>query len=176
MTFSLTWLPGVLRSAGLAVVEEPGWQSRGHGEFGLPRGVLLHHTAGPLKGDAPSLPTVINGRPDLAGPLSQLFLARSGIWHVVAAGKAWRGITDGNGHFIGVEAENTGMPNDPWPSIQMNSYVRGVRAILAEIAAPADMAAGHKEYATPPGRKTDPSFDMDNFRAMVANRNAGAMS
>lgn len=183
MIFSVTWLPTVLRDAGLGVVEEPGWQTRGHGDMGLVRGVLLHHTAGPLHGDAPSLPTVVNGRPDLEGPLSQLFLARSGIYHVVAAGKAWhagagswRGITDGNGHFLGIEAENAGTPADPWPIAQMNAYVVGVRALLKHIGAPADMAAGHKEYALPAGRKTDPSFDMDAFRAMVSNQQSGAMS
>ncbi len=174
MTFRASWLASVLRNAGLTVIEEKGWETRGHGDLGDVRGVLLHHTAGPLKGDSPSLPTVINGRPDLAGPLSQLFLSRSGAWHVVAAGKAWHagagvwhGVTDGNGHFIGVEAENTGLPNDPWPAGQMDSYVRGVAAILKHIGATADMAAGHKEYATPKGRKTDPSFDMAAFRDKV---------
>ncbi len=183
MIFSLTWLPTVLTDAGLPVVTEAGWETRGHGDMGMVRGILLHHTAGPLHGDSPSLSTVVNGRPDLAGPLSQLFLSRSGIFHIVAAGKAWhagagswRGITDGNGHFIGIEAENTGLPNDPWPSLQMGAYVKGVRALLAHIGAPADMAAGHKEYALPAGRKSDPSFDMDRFRDMVRNQSPGAMS
>ena len=30
------------------------------------------------------------------------------------------------------------------------------------------MAAGHKEYALPAGRKIDPSFDMGLFRTAVA--------
>ena len=29
------------------------------------------------------------------------------------------------------------------------------------------MCCGHKEYALPPGRKTDPTFDMDDFRFKV---------
>ena len=174
MNFRLTWLADVLRAAGLTVVEVPGWKTRGHGDMGEVRGVLLHHTAGPLKGDAPSLPVVINGRPDLPGPLSQLFLARSGVWHVVAAGKAWhagagvwRGVTDGNARLVGVEAENTGLPNDPWPAAQVTSYAKGVAAILSHVGAPVEMAAGHKEYATPKGRKSDPSFDMPAFREKV---------
>lgn len=177
MNFKLQWLPTVLKDAGQVVFEVDGWKARGHGDMGLVRGVLLHHTAGPLNGDCPSLKVVINGRPDLAGPLSQLFLCRSGHWHVVAAGKAWhagagswRGITDGNSSFIGIEAENTGLANDPWPSIQVQAYVVGVRALLKHIGAPADMAAGHKEYALPAGRKTDPSFDMEAFRVMVRNQ------
>ena len=178
----LLWLPSVLRAAGLAVVEEPNWESRGHGDMGTVQGVLLHHTAGPLKGDSPSLKIVIEGRPDLAGPLSQLFLARSGAWHICAAGKAWhagagawQGVTDGNGRLIGVEAENTGLQNDPWPPLQLDSYAAGVAAILAHIKAPAIMAVGHKEYALPPGRKSDPSFDMGKFRQRVAARLAGPM-
>jgi hypothetical protein len=34
MTFSLLWLPDVLRAAGLQVIEVPGWQNRGHGDEG----------------------------------------------------------------------------------------------------------------------------------------------
>lgn len=184
MTFALTWLPTVLRAAGLEVIEVPGWQGRGHGDMSGVRGVLCHHTAGPLKGDAPSLPVVINGRPDLAGPLSQLFLARSGAWHVVAAGKAWHagrgdaGTTweafDGNAHLIGVEAENTGLPNDPWPSLQLDSYAKGVAAVLKKIGTSSAWAVGHKEYA--PSRKSDPSFPMTDFRARVGAHLGGAIS
>lgn len=179
----LLWLPSVLRAAGLTVIEEPGWETRGHGDMGDVLGVLLHHTAGPLHGDAPSLKTVIDGRPDLAGPLAQLFLARSGAWHVVCAGKAWhagagawRGITDGNAHFVGVEAENTGLGNDPWPLAQVDSYAKGCAAVLAHAHQRADMAIGHKEWALPPGRKSDPSFDMVDFRRKVAAHFPEAMA
>lgn len=175
MTFKLVWLFTVLRGAQLPVIAEPGWETRGHGDMGDPKGVLCHHTAGPLHGDAPSLGTVINGRPDLAGPLSQLFLARSGTWHLVAAGKAWHAGAgapgtpwehyDGNGHLIGIEAENTGLANDPWPAAQVDSYAKGVAAILQHLGAPVQMCLGHKEYAV--GRKVDPSFDMGDFRRKV---------
>lgn len=176
MTLRLLWLPPVLRAAGLTVVEQPNWESRGHGDMSDVRGVLCHHTAGPLKGDAPSLKVVIEGRPDLAGPLAHIVLARSGIWHVVAAGKCWHAGAggpgtqwadfSGNAHLVGIEAENTGLPNDPWPPGQIDSYARGVAAILRHVKAPLTMALGHKEYA--PGRKSDPSFDMGQFRNKVA--------
>ena len=175
MTYALIWLPAVLKAAGLTVVEEPGWPTRGHGDMGFVKGVLCHHTAGPLDhGDAPSLDTVINGRPDLAGPLAQLVLGRSGTYYTVAAGKCyhagagiWQGVTMGNSELIGIEAENTGLPNDPWPAVQMDAYARGCAALLKHIHAPVVMCAGHKEYATPHGRKDDPSFDMPTFRAAV---------
>lgn len=180
--YLLTWLPKVLRDAGLKVVEQPGWAKRGHGDVGNIVGVICHHTAGPRTGNAPSLDVVTNGRPGLSGPLAQLVLARDGTYYVVAAGKCyhagvgkWQGITDGNGRFIGIEAENTGLANDlPWPEVQMDAYRRGVAAILKKIGSPVIMCAGHKEYALPKGRKSDPTFDMVPFRASVAQIMAGA--
>lgn len=175
MTYSLLWLPKVLRDAGLEVVEHPGWQSRGHGDMRTIKGVLCHHTAGPLKGEIPDLNILVNGRPDLSGPLCNLGLGRSGKFYMIAAGKGWhagagnwQGITDGNANLIGIEAENTGLPNDPWPAVQMDAYARGCAAILKHIGAKSIMAAGHKEYALPKGRKSDPSFDMIAFRNNVA--------
>lgn len=180
MNFSLLWLPSVLTGAGLIVHTQPGWETRGHGDMGKVKGVLMHHTAGPLHGDAPSLDVVTKGRPDLAGPLSQLVLARSGEFWVVAAGRAfhagagdWKGVTAGNSELIGIEQENTGLPNDPWPTPQLQAAARGVAAILNHIGAPATMCAGHKEYALPHGRKVDPSFAMDPFRAEVARLMGG---
>lgn len=184
MAFSLTWLPKVLLDAGLKVAEQPGWRTRGRGDVGTIRGVMCHHTAGPRTGIMPSLGVVTNGRPDLPGPLSQLCLGRDGTFFVVAAGRAshagagnWQGVTTGNSSFIGIEAENTGQttgPNaQPWPTVQMDAYRRGVAAILEKINANAIMCCGHKEYALPVGRKPDPTFDMDDFRLQVASIMAG---
>lgn len=174
MTFALTWLADTLRAGGCKVTEIAGWQTRGRGEMGTVRGVLCHHTAGPKAGNAPSLNLIIHGRPDLAGPLSHLHLARDGTFSVIAAGRcnhagagAWRGVTTGNSSFIGIEAENMGTAADPWPDVQMEAYARGIAAILKHLGAPVSMCAGHKEYALPPGRKIDPSFDMGFFRAKV---------
>lgn len=176
MTFALSWLPVVLRTGGVSVTEETGWQNRGHGDMGFVKGILLHHTAGPLTGNMPSLQTLINGRPDLAGPLCNLALGRDGTYYIIAAGKGYhagqgqyQGIVNGNSELIGIEAENTGLANDPWPDIQMDAYVKGCVAILKHINAHSIMVAGHKEYATPHGRKDDPSFDMDAFRLKVHN-------
>src|SRR4051812_23297953 len=115
MTFALTWLPSVLKDAGLKVATVPGWETRGHGDMGNILGVICHHTAGQRHGNMPSLDVVLNGRPDLSGPLAQLGLGRDGTYYVVAAGRCyhagagiWKGITNGNTNFIGIEAENTG--------------------------------------------------------------------
>ncbi|MGH8583566.1 MAG: peptidoglycan recognition protein family protein [Gammaproteobacteria bacterium] len=134
----------------------------------------------------PTLTLLINGRSDLPGPLAQLGLGRDGTFYVIAAGRAnhagkgkWRDLTDGNGAFIGIEAENTGgsrnppgpgdPPFDPWPDVQLDAYRRGVVAILKHIRQDSMMCCGHKEYALPPGRKPDPhTIDMNQFRKEIA--------
>ena len=178
MAHSLTWLPDVLKIAGLKVSLVDGWENRGRVDVGRIFGVICHHTAGPRDGNMPSLRTLMsyNGRPGLPGPLAQLGLGRDGTYFVIAAGRAnhagkgsWKGLKNGNSNFIGIEAENTGLQNDvPWPAVQMDAYHRGVAAILKHIGRGADFCAGHKEYALPTGRKPDPRFDMDAFRASVA--------
>jgi hypothetical protein len=124
----------------------------------------------------------MNGRPGLPGPLAQLGLARDGSWQVIAAGVAWHAGTgglpwvpanQGNQHLIGVEAESTGTSND-WTPQQLESYPRGVAALLRHLNLGASRAAGHKEY-TP--RKIDPAFwpgDMAGFRNSVAAHLSGS--
>lgn len=175
----VTWLPQVLRDAGLAVAVQPGADGRGRDFASTPKGVIAHHTAGPSRGEAPSLGIVTNGRSDLPGPLSQLVLGRSGTFYYVAAGRAnhagagnWQGVTTGNASFIGIEAEATG--RDAWPDVQMDAYRRGVAAILRRLGRDASWVCGHKEYALPRGRKPDPNFDMGAFRSSVQRLLAGA--
>jgi N-acetyl-anhydromuramyl-L-alanine amidase AmpD len=172
MAYSLSWLADVLEAAGLKVAEQPGWLDRGIGDMGAVKGVICHHTGGGPNGNMPSLGVITNGRPGLKGPLAQLGLGRDGTYYVVAAGRAqhagkglWGGVSTGNSCFIGIEAENTG--KEPYPDVQMEAYVRGVAAILRKLGATEAMCCGHKEYALPKGRKPDPAFDMDAFRARV---------
>jgi N-acetylmuramoyl-L-alanine amidase-like protein/putative peptidoglycan binding protein len=182
MTFKLTWLPDVLKAAGLKVATVDGWEFRGIDDVGDTKGVICHHTGGLRNGNMPTLELLKTGRSDLHGPLAQLGLGRDGTYYVIAAGKAqhagkgsWQGITTGNTSFIGIEAENTGAANDsPWPEVQMDAYRRGVAAILKHIGAGAEFCAGHKEWALPTGRKDDPTFDMAAFRSAVAKLLEGA--
>lgn len=185
MPYSLTWLPDVLRSAGLKVAEVDGWRDRGRGDMGRVLGVLCHHTANPSRLNMPTLEILKAGRTGddaLPGPLAQLGLGRDGTYYVIAAGRcnhagkgSWRGIVNGNSNFIGIEAENAGGMSDyPWPLVQMDAYQRGVAAILNHVGQGAEFCAGHKEYA--PQRKTDPLFNMDTFRSTVAAIMAGAVA
>lgn len=177
MVYSLIWLPHVLKSAGLKVALVDGWEERGRGDVGTIHGVICHHTATANKrSNMPTLHTLLHGRPDLPGPLSQLGLGRDGTYYVLAAGRCshagagiWQGLTNGNANFIGIEAENTGRANDfPWPAVQLDAYQRGVAAILRHVGRGPQFCAAHKEYALPRGRKTDPGFDMHDFRVAVA--------
>jgi hypothetical protein len=185
MVYALSWMAGVLRAAGCKVIECQGWETRGHGDFGSPKGVLIHHTAGSATGNMPSLKTLINGRLDLLGPLCNLGLARDGTFYCVAAGLAWHagagiwrgvgqyhdtatgalfGTMSGNAHFIGIECENTGTADDHYPSVQMDALRKGCSALIAHIGADVMMVAGHREFAYPKGRKIDPLFDVALFR------------
>jgi hypothetical protein len=86
MPFSLTWLPGVLKEAGLKVSLVDGWENRGLGDVGNIFGVICHHTGvkNPSKLNMPTLKSLRDGRkaePGLAalpGPLAQLGLGRDG--------------------------------------------------------------------------------------------------
>ena len=181
MPYSLTWLPGVLRNAGLKVATVDGWEERGRGEMGRILGVLCHHTGSAGTGNMTTLGILIRGREDLPGPLAQLGLGRDGTFYVIAAGRcnhagrgSWNEIENGNSNFVGIEAENRGGHNDfPWPAVQMDAYQRGVAAILKHVGQGAEFCAGHKEYALPAGRKDDPIFNMDAFRSNVAALIAG---
>lgn len=179
-----TWLADVLRAAGLTVDETlvPDWKQRGHtdGPF-APVGVMGHHTACGPTGDLPSLGTVRDGRPDLAGPLANLMLSRSGTWVPIAAGRCWHAGAadrpsawpwvphgDGNGYLIGIEAESSGTGD--WTPEQLTAYPLGVAALLAHLGAGPDRFLGHLEWA--PSRKVDPADwpgGMNAFRTSVAN-------
>ncbi|MBN9739518.1 hypothetical protein DMP23_00300 [Amycolatopsis sp. A1MSW2902] len=170
----LTTLADIARSAGLRVVEQSGWKTRGHGQMSGVRAVVCHHTAGPATGTAPSLGVVQNGRADLAGPLAHYVLGRDGTVYVVAAGLCWHAgavlnSSWGNAYAIGIEAEATGV--DDWPDDQIDAYARLCRALCAAFDLPVSAVLGHKEVCSPRGRKSDPNFDMSGFRARVTAAN-----
>ena len=184
----LLWLADAARSMGLTVVEVDGWKTRGRDEMN-PRGVIAHHTATSASrpGDYPTLNTIINGRSDLPGPLSQYGLGRSGTVYVIASGKAnhagdgqWDTRPLGGSDFldhstevIGIEAEHTGKSGTPWPTVQLDAYHRLCAGVLAHLGKPVANLCAHREWAQPPestpNRKPDPiDLDMDEFRRVVA--------
>ncbi len=176
-----TWLPEALRADGLDVTEFPGWRQRGHGTFKDIRGVMVHHTGS----DRASAASIAEGRPDLAGPLSQVHIARDGTVTVVAAGVAWHAgvgmypwvpANMGNWHLIGIECANSGTsPSAPhsrnWPDAQYFALVRCCAAINRRLGHNAARTIGHKEYAGRAQGKWDPGgIDMDLLRRDIAEQ------
>ncbi|MEE6263742.1 peptidoglycan recognition protein family protein [Plantactinospora sonchi] len=171
----LLWLPDVLRSAGLTVHEVGGWRGRGSTSFD-PHGIICHETRGSRTStDAGEIYVLLNGSATAPPPIAQLYLSRTGHWHVIASGRCnhvlvgWAGPFKGVGNsgLVGIEAQHA--LGEPWTDRQYDSYVRGVAAIRRRTGWG---VAGHKEHQ--PGGyghasvKTDPSFNMDRFRRDVA--------
>lgn len=170
------------RKSGLRVVEVAGWRSRtrpGGLTQGAPDGVVVHHTgtSAAAAGNYPTMAVIRQGHGELSGPLAQLGLGRDGTVYVISAGRCnHAGRTDktgsSNGFAIGIEAEHPG--SGLWPEVQYKAYVALCAALAEHYGIPTNMVRGHKEVAVPRGRKTDPTFDMDDFRRSVARaRDAG---
>lgn len=169
-------LADIARSAGVKVVECAGWKERGRpgGMRGV-KTIVCHHTATTAPGDHPSLGTIINGRTALVGPLSQYFLSRDGTVYVVAAGRCnHAGVvlrtSFSNEWAVGIEAEAHGVPGakEDWPEVQMVAYARLCRALQLHYGLSVLDIRGHKEVCSPPGRKSDPDFNMSSFRETVS--------
>lgn len=160
--------------AGLAVYEVSGWTSRGRDSGLYPWALIAHHTAATV--DITEM--LCNGRPDLAGPLCNFELQDSGRWGLLASGRANHAgeATIGSSESYGIEATGPhGYPGTYGPAAFHNydSYEVGCACILAAMGATTSDLKGHKEIATPPGRKIDPYFDMGAFRSGVAAGGGG---
>lgn len=166
-----TWIAANLRAYGLAVEEYAGWTTRGSSSFN-PQGVVCHWTAGPCHATGrPSLATVVNGRPDVPGPLANVYFDRNGVCVVVAAGKAnhageggYKGLS-GNSSVFGIEAEACG--DGDWTPAQRDAYPVLVAALLDGVGRDASWTCGHNEWA--PSRKIDiRDWPMTRMRDEVA--------
>lgn len=176
---TIPWLADVLRAEGVQVVEEGDWSNRMRPGSFEPIGVLWHHTAGATTSTSnpyPSLEIVINGRPDLAGPLAQALVDYNGVFHVISAGRCnHAGLArasgpipagDGNTMLIGWEIDYDGV-SQSMSTAQYNASLRATAAVLRRLGRSASYARGHRETSTT--GKIDPSFvDLDVMRADVA--------
>jgi hypothetical protein len=154
------------------------WSTRNAGTMGEVYGVVMHHTGTANSAAiAPTLGIVQNGRSDLQNALCNYYIDRAGTiylitekvaWHAGAG--SWRGLTDGNGHLLGIEPESDGRT---WTAATVESYVRLVAEICRFLGAdPHLWAIRHGQWA--PTRKVDFSgLDEADFRRRVDARLAG---
>jgi hypothetical protein len=179
-------LPAKLRERGLTVREVAGWETRGNEFPTRPDGALRHWDAIGSKAPTAGLGVITNGRPDLAGPLAQVYQSRYtdanglDIVYVVASGKAnhagageWNGIS-GNYNLLGVEIAWSG-PSEPFPAKRKLTSELVMRALLDCCAGtnPNDVAE-HREYAKPAGRKIDTNLDGNELRRRMVELNQPA--
>ncbi len=172
MNLPFTWLAGVLRAAGLNVVEHDGWKTRtARTSAKTTWGVLCHHDAArPSSSRARVTPGMIrDGHSALAGPISQLLITDDCKVHVIAAGTAnhaGKGLipgtlwTDGNARLLGIEVNNSGV-GEQWSAGLLETYCTTVAACLRHLGLGSDRAIAHKEFAVPRGRKIDPFGPWD---------------
>lgn len=162
-----TWLPDVLRAAGLTVVETPGWRERGaNGELEAIDGLFLHHTASSLSHSlALSLSIVTNGNAVAPGPIAQVMFWRDGTAHMIASGRAnhagrggpyggWLARDRANWRTIAFECVNNGV-GEPWSADLVAAMEIGSAAVMRHLGYGAERCVMHSEWA--PGRKIDPA-------------------
>lgn len=143
---------------GKTLKEYAGWRTRGSSIFS-PKGSVNHHTAGPRTGDLPTLNTLIFGRSDLPGPLCNAALSRSGVIHLIAAGRAnhaglggWAGLS-GNSSVWGLEVEHCGYPDEAVSAARWDAMYRWHRACMDVSGFSSRFVCQHFEWA--PTRKID---------------------
>lgn len=166
-----------------------GWvtHNRNHkGAWGPVHGVMIHHTAG-----FNSLHLCVKGTADLPGPLCHAHLSKAGLLTVISSGRAnhagpgseavlkavidevalpskmTKDSIDGNARFYGLEIENRGNGDDPYPGAQYDQAVRWAAALCRAHGWNERSVIGHKEWTK---RKIDPSFSMALFRKSVRER------
>ena len=168
-----TFLPVVLRNAGIEVVELPGWKTRGNGELLRVDALVWHHDGSPA-GASPNVPDYIRGQVDHGKPGANIWVSLDGTWHLIAAGITYHAGAvlagkPGNKTSLGVETDHT--TDETWSGVDLLASLRdGTAAILNHLQrSPAIAFEFHKTVCKPVGRKTDPDgLDISTERAAVA--------
>mgnify|MGYP000882814736 FL=1 len=157
---------------GVDVIEIDGWKTRGSTSFD-PDGSVNHHTAGPMRGEAPSLGICINGRSDVPGPLCNGLLGRDRKLRLISAGRAnhagrggTRGLS-GNSEVWGLEVEHVGTAAEAIDPKLIDVAARCHAAAALTYGFDENTVVQHWEWTT---RKIDfrkGALSPDQFRAAV---------
>jgi hypothetical protein len=181
-----------LRAAGITVHEWPGWESRGNGQTSAYEGGLVHHTA---TGYGIALPgtgvgnLLINGRPDLRGPLANYAGNDDGSITVIAAHPANHAGASGgrsmgplpvtslfNRRVLGLEIVYPG--TSPMRDAQYRSAAVWAR-VVADVVGGGDIERVRAHAETSITGKWDPgvapsrTIDMAAFRKAANNPASG---
>ncbi|MFI2437396.1 N-acetylmuramoyl-L-alanine amidase [Streptomyces sp. NPDC018693] len=181
-----------LKREGLVVVEHDGWRThnRNHkGPWGPVHGVMVHHTV--TSGAERTVAICQTGYSGLPGPLCQIVITKDGDVHLIGNGRAnhaglgdddvLRAViaeqqlpvddeanTDGNRHFYGMECENLGDGEDPWPEVQLDAIERAAAALCRAHGWTAGSVLRHLDWQ--PGKVDPRGVDWQALRARIAKR------
>jgi hypothetical protein len=184
------WLPAAFDTFGVNYRTVSGWETRGENVFN-PIGVMNHHTADSTPTSS-ALNLILQGRPDLPGPLAQIYLDWDGVAYIVASGEAnhagmgvnvvrqralanlapkgdaaaiYGGGSDdygGNDYWIGIEVQHPG-DSTPHPQAQLDTLIKVNAAICAHQGWSHNRCIHHREHTS---RKIDMSWRGD-LRGLV---------
>jgi hypothetical protein len=176
---TLPWLADALRAEGCKVVEEGDWKHHYRSGSFSPYGVLWHHTGSTSSASNP-FPTknvLINGRPDLDGPLCQVGIGYDGVCHVISAGRAnhagacngfgpFSSSQDGNSQLVGFEIDYDG--TQAMSAAQKDAATRCSAAVLKRFNRDQGYAANHSETSTT-GKWDTGGLSGNQIRALVGD-------
>lgn len=178
----------ILRSLGVTVTFEPGWEVRGNGQSSAYQGGIIHHTGGAYNNTCPWI--LIGGRSDLAGPLCNFAGLANGVIHVVAAHPANHAGASGgpstgpfprtslfNRLVMGLEICYPGaqpMTNEQYRSAK--AFAKTMQVMYGDI----ERARAHRETSIEgkwdPGYAPGKTIDMAALRAEAANQEEDEVS
>jgi hypothetical protein len=181
-----------LRAGGVTVREASGWQSRGNGQTAAYGGGLVHHTATgfgiAVPGSGPG-GLLINGRPDLSGPLCNYAGNEDGSITVIAAHPANHAGASGgramgplpvtslfNKRVLGLEIVYPG--TEPMRPAQYHAALVWAKAV-ADVCSGGDIERirAHAETSITgkwdPGEKSGRTINMTTFRNAAKNLETG---
>ena len=173
-----------LKSAGLKVVEEPGWATRGNrwNVNGKPEGVMQHHTAPPnpypIKALYPTTALQYRIKCNMAThPDGTLFMVaykacnyssgpgmldvlKNNVRKSIAPthNALKRGLKGGNRHFWNYENSHPG-DGSPIPEVQLETIIESTRIVINHFELDVEQIISHAEWTR---RKIDPRWNGSN--------------